>query len=164
MRMSENSYKKMNKLAGECFNANAIIDNLAYSLEFHYFSEIAKIVHLCVAHVMPEWADLVTDKMLELSARPKREDINGYGEDYSELPAIFDVLYTTLRDLLESTRDLISIADINEDDEVRIFAESFLERISVFVKQAEEWKNAAAVLDAQSLNIHIKQYTHFIEV
>ncbi len=164
MRMSVESYNKLNELAGKCFNANAVVDNLAYSLDYHYFNEIAKIVHLRVAHELPVLADLITDKMLELSARPIRVDIKGYGEDYESLEKIFETLYDTLRDLLEDTRKLINVADLNEDDEVRIFCEEFLTKISVFVKQAEEWRHAAKVMEPQTLNVHIKEYTHFISL
>ena len=164
MRMSEESYLKMNELVAKCFDANAVIDNLAYSLDFHYFSEIAKVVHLRVAHIMPEWADLVSDKMLELSVRPVRLDIKGYVEDYDDLQKVFSVLSSTLNGILEDTRKLIGVADLNGDDEVRIFCEEFLTRVSVFVKQADEWENAVKVLDPQTLNIHIKDYTHFIEI
>lgn len=164
MRMSMESYNKLNELAGKCFNANAVVDNLAYSLDYHYYNEIAKIVHLRVAHKLPEFADLITDKMLELSARPIRVDIKGYAEDYEELDKIFETLYATLRDLLESTRKLISIADLNEDDEVRIFCEEFLTMVSPYVKQAEEWLNAAKSMDAHTLNVHIKEYTHSISL
>lgn len=164
MRMSEESYIKMNELVAKCFDANAVIDNLAYSLDFHYFNEIAKVVHLRVAHIMPEWADLVSDKMLELSVRPVRLDIKGYAEDYENLQKVFSVLHATINGILEDTRKLIGVADLNGDDEVRIFCEEFLTKVSIFVKQAEEWENAAKVLDPQSLNIHIKDYTHFIEI
>ena len=67
MRMSLESYNKMNELAGKCFDANAVVDNLAYSLDYHYYNEIAKIVHLRVAHKLPEFADKITDKMLEIN-------------------------------------------------------------------------------------------------
>ena len=164
MRMSKESYDRLNQLVGKCFNANAVVDNLAYCLDFHYFNEIGKVVHLCVAHKLPELADLVSDKMLELSARPIRVDINGYAEDYEDLKQIFEVLHSTMVELLENTRELISIADLNADDEVRIFCEEFLMLVSVYVKQSEEWLNAANVLDAHTLNIHIKDYTHFIKL
>lgn len=164
MRMSKESYAQMNQLLGKCFNANAVIDNLAYSLDFHYFNEIAKVVHLRVAHIMPEWADLISDKMLELSARPVRVDIKGYAEDYEDLQKVFSVLHETVSEILEDTRKLVGAADLNGDDEVRIFCEEFLMRVSPFVKQAEEWQNAAELLDPQTLNIHINQYTHFIEL
>lgn len=164
MRMSKESYDRLNQLIGKCFNANAVVDNLAYCLDYHYFNEIGKIVHLCVAHKLPELADEVSDKMLELSARPIRVDINGYNEDINDLSKIFEVLHTTMVDLLEETRELIGVADLNADDEVRIFCEEFLMQLSVYVKQAEEWQNAAAVLDAHTLNIHIKDYTHFIKL
>ena len=162
MRMSLESYNKMNELAGKCFNANAIVDNLAYCLDYHYYNEIAKIVHLRVAHKLPEFADEITDKMLELSARPIRVDINGYNQDYGQLPDLFAELEKTFAELLEDTRRLIGIADLNADDEVRIFCEELLVKLSTYVKQAEEWKNAANVMDAHTLNVHIKEYTHFI--
>lgn len=162
MRMSLESYNKMNELAGKFFDANAIVDNLAYNLDFYYYNEIAKIVHLRVAHKLPEFADMVTDKMLELSARPIRTDIGGYKEEYKELPEIFAKLGETFKSLLEETRKLISIADMNEDDEVRIFCEELLVELSKYLKQAEEWANAASKMDAHTLNVHIKDYTHFI--
>ncbi len=162
MRMSEESYHKMNLLAGKCFDTNAVIDNLAYNLDFHYFNEVGKVVHLNVAHVMPEWADMITDKMLELSARPIRTDIQGYDKEYEDLPSIFDQLNKVLNEVLNQTRDLIGSADVNGDDEVRIFAENFLDMVSVYVKQSEEWLNAVKTLSPQEFNIHIKQYTHFI--
>lgn len=164
MRMSNKSYNNMNALAAMCFDANAVIDNLAYSLDYHYYNRIAEVVHLHVAHIMPEWADLVTDQMLQLSARPVRLDINGYDEDYESPKDVFATLLKTLIKLREFTQDLIESADMSGDDEVRIFGEEFLMRISPFVKQAEEWVNAAQVLDPHTLNIHIHDYTHFIEV
>ena len=163
MRMTDGTYNAMNKLMALCFDANAIVDNLAYNLDYLYFNRIGDIVHHQVAHVMPVWADQISEKMLELSARPVRLDINGYTEEYKDLLAIFKVLHDTLIGLLEDTRQLISISDMNGDDEVRIFAEGFLEEVSLFVKQAEEWINAAQVLSAQEFNIHVHEYTHFIK-
>ena len=54
MHMSIDSYNKMNTIMAACFDANAVVDNLAYNLDYHYFNEIAEVVHLHVAHVMPE--------------------------------------------------------------------------------------------------------------
>ena len=164
MRMSIDSYNKMNILLAKCFNANAVIDNLAYNLDYHYFNEIAKIVHLKVAHVMPELADKISDKMLELSSRPVRKVIGGYEEDYQDLNEIFKVLDQTLEDIRLFAKDLIGDADMNDDDEVRIFAENFLDILSPYIKQAEEWIHASEFLSAAEFNNHIKEYTHFIEV
>ena len=164
MRMSNKSYNNMNALAAMCFDANAVIDNLAYSLDYHYYNKIAEAVHLHVAHIMPEWADLVTDQMLQLSARPVRLDINGYDKDYEDIKDVFAALLETLTGISNFTKDLIESADMSGDDEVRIFGEDFLMKVSPFIKQAEEWSNAAKVMDPHSLNIHIKDYTHFIEL
>lgn len=164
MRMSNKSYNNMNALAAMCFDANAFIDNLAYSLDYHYYNKIAEVVHLHVAHIMPEWADLVTDQMLELSARPVRLNINGYNKDYEDVKDVFAALLETLMGISSFTKDLIESADMSGDDEVRIFGEEFLMKVSPFIKQAEEWSNAAKIMDPNSLNIHIKDYTHFIEL
>lgn len=162
MRMSRESYERLNALTAMCFDANAVFDNLAYVLDYHYFSNISKVVHLQVAHVMPQWADLITDKMIELSARPVRKPIGGYEKDYQELTEIFTVMLNKLEEIRGSVRGLIDSADIDGDDEVRIFAEEFLTVISPYIKQAEEWGNASKVLGAQEFNIHILNYTHFI--
>lgn len=164
MRMSNKSYNNMNALAAMCFDANASIDNLAYSLDYHYYNKIAEVVHLHVAHIMPEWADLITDQMLELSARPVRLNINGYNKDYEDVKDVFAALLETLMGISSFTKDLIESADMSGDDEVRIFGEEFLMKVSPFIKQAEEWSNAAKIMDPNSLNIHIKDYTHFIEL
>ena len=164
MRMSNKSYNNMNALAAMCFDANASIDNLAYSLDYHYYNRIAEVVHLHVAHIMPEWADLITDQMLELSARPVRLNINGYNKDYEDVKDVFAALLETLMGISSFTKDLIESADMSGDDEVRIFGEEFLMKVSPFIKQAEEWSNAAKLMDPHSLNIHIKDYTHFIEL
>ena len=164
MRMSNKSYNNMNALAAMCFDANAFIDNLAYSLDYHYYNKIAEVVHLHVAHIMPEWADLLTDQMLELSARPVRLNINGYNKDYEDVKDVFAALLETLMGISSFTKDLIESADMSGDDEVRIFGEEFLMKVSPFIKQAEEWSNAAKVMDPYSLNIHIKDYTHFIKL
>ena len=164
MLMTKTSYDSMNELVGKCFNANAIIDNLAYSLDYHYYTKIAEVVHHHVAHVMPAWADMISDQMLKLSARPVRKDIGGYEKDYEDLKEIFETLKVTILEIRQATRSLIEAADLEGDDEVRIFAEKFLEETTPFIKQAEEWLTVAKRLDANTLNIHIHDYTHFIAV
>lgn len=162
MRMSEESYDRLNALTAMCFNANAVFDNLAYNLDYHYYANISKVVHLHVAHVMPEWADLITEEMIQLSARPVRRAIGGYDTDYQDLKEIFTVMLNTLSELRQATRNLIDAADMDGDDEVRIFGEEFLTILKPYLKQAEEWINAAEVLDAKDFNIHVLDYTHFI--
>lgn len=164
MRISKESYDGMNALTAMCFNANAIIDNLAYSLDYHYYTKIADIVHHNVAHVMPVWADLITDEMLQLSARPIRKDIGGYNTDYNDLKEIFNVLMKTLLEIRGATKELIESADMGGDDEVRIFGEDFLMKIQPYIKQVDEWIAAANNIDPYTLNIHILDYTHFISL
>lgn len=163
MRMTEESRNLMNNLATLCFDANAVIDNLAYNLDYLMFCNIAEMVHHHVAHVMPVWADEITDKMLILSARPVRGDIGGYDEEYTNLNDIFEKLYDLMMKMRNACRNMIESADLDDDDEVRIFGEAFLEKnIMPFIKQAEEWIKAANSMDPYKLDEHIKDHTHFI--
>lgn len=163
--MTLESYNNMNSLAAMCFEANAIFDNLAYNLEFNYYKKIAKIVHLNVAHVMPKWADKVSDEMLLLSARPTRLELKAHTKKYENLSDVFNIILQTLMNMRDFCRKMIEDADLQGDDEVRIFGENFLEdNLSPFIKQAEEWINAIGVMDANNLNIHINEYTNFIDI
>ena len=162
MRISQVTYDKMNGLASKCFDANAAFDNLAYNLEYNYYPNIAKAVHLKVAHVMPEWADVVTDEMLLLGARPTRLPIGSYTSEYTVPAEAFAAAKDILYGLREETRSLIAVADMSDDDEARIFAEEFLARISPYIKQAEEWSSVAERMDPHSLDVHIGEYTNFI--
>lgn len=164
MRISETSYKQLNNLAALCFDANAVFDNLAYNLDYYFYTKIAKVVHLSVAHVMPEWADFITDKMLELGLRPTRGNIGAYEDDIKDVRSIFERIYNTFMNLRKSCCELISTADLNDDDEVRIFGEEFLILITPFIKQAEEWLNSIGEIGVNELNIHIKEYTNFINI
>lgn len=164
MRITPESYNNMNELTAFCFNANAIFDNLAYSLDYHYYNRIAHFVHYKVAHTMPEWADMITDKMLELSSRPVRKDIGGYEEDYTDLKEVFNKMHETFMQMREMCINMIDSAELNGDAEVRIFGEDFLQNyISIYIKQVEEWINACEVLTPNEFNIHIEDYTHFIK-
>ncbi len=162
--ISETTYTQMNKLATLCFDANAIFDNLAYNLDFYFYNRIGKIVHKNIAHIMPEWADLITDQMLLLGARPTRGEIGSYDEDIKDLNVIFNKILETMAILRKNCSELIETADLNEDDEVRIFGEDFIKLITPFIKQAEEWLNAMGEMSANELNIHINEYTNFISI
>ena len=162
MRISEATYRQMNKLATLCFDANAVFDNLAYNLDFYYYKNIGQIIHLRVAHIMPEWADIITDQMLLFGARPTRGEIGSYSEDIKDVKEIFVKIFTVMANLRKNCIDLIETADLNEDAEIRIFGEDFLKCIQPYLKQAEEWVNAVEAIGANDLNIHIKEYTNFI--
>ena len=137
-RISEETCAKMNSLATKCFELNAEFDNVAYSLEYNYFHQIANIIHYHIAHIMPEFADLITDKMLELSVRPVRQNISGYGKEYTNVLAAFISLRDAMYSFRSGIKDLIYTADMNEDDEARIFAEELLDKVSLYIKQSEE--------------------------
>lgn len=161
--MSEESYNKLIALTAMCFDANAVFDNMAYSLDYHYLKNIGRVVHLGVAHVMPEWADMITDQMLLLSARPVRLPIGGYNVDYDSVAALFIDMGKTLNNIRNAARQLVESADLDGDDEVRIFAEDFITIITPYIQQAQEWEHAAEALSSpQELDIHFLHYTNFI--
>ncbi len=101
--------------------------------------------------------------MLQLSARPTRAAIGSYETDYTDLRVMFDIMMKTFLNMRAFVRNLIETADMNSDDEVRIFGEKFLEtNIQIFIKQIDEWIETSKTVSPEHLNLHIKNYTHFI--
>ena len=163
MRLNLDTHNMMIKILTECFNANAMFDNIAYDLESKYLKNIADVIHHKVAHKMPAFADEVSDKMLELGGRPIREALNTYDKEYGEVADVFKDLYEELMYIRKIVLTTIDVADLKGDAEVRIFGENLLEDISLYIKQAEEWKAAISKMSPNDLDIHIADYTHFIK-
>lgn len=115
-----------------------------------------------MAHVMPEWADIITDKMLMFSVRPTRGALGSHEEDIKDVKVIFERIRDVFMGIRKKCCDLIATADLEDDDEVRIFGEEFLVLITPFIKQSEEWLKIAGEFGANELNIHIEDYTNFI--
>ena len=83
MLMSEETRDQLNELVRLSFDANSVVDNFAYNLAYYDYPNIEGIVHELFAHKFPEFADILTNMMIELDARPLRKGINTHDKDYN---------------------------------------------------------------------------------
>lgn len=165
MLMSESTRAEMNELLKSLFEANSLADNCAYNLDYYYKGEITEVYHHSFAHAFPALADTVSEEMLKLDSRPIRLPLAGFDADIKDLKDIFTITANMMDTLRLKVIKLIDDADAHNDPEVRIFAENFLEgSLLPFVKQSHEWLDAAQSVAPEYLNIHFKDYTHFISI
>ena len=163
MLMTKKTEESLNRLLQELFEGNAIIDNLVYNLIYHGYNELGDAIHKPVAHKLPEMADEISDLIDRMGGRPVRYGLETHNEVLAEVPAVFTKLNEYFLSLRIILNKLIEDADMEDDAEVRIYLEDFLNRMVMpYVRQSEEWKKAADRLASDTFNIHIKEYTHYI--
>jgi len=161
--MNDQTTVMMNRFLQFLFNGNAVIDNICYNLKYKGYACIEGAIHGPVAHVMGVWADEVSDLMDELGARPVRyalpDNIGEMGpeECLEALVSYFD----QLRDVAVKA---IEVAEEDGEHEAKIFFEDFLlHKVVVYRKQALQWRDAVKSIGADSLNVHIGDYTSYIK-
>lgn len=162
MAMADEMVSTLNHYVQELFAGNAKIDNLYYNLKYKGYNNLADAIHEPVAHVMGELADRVTDMMDQNDARPVRYGLSDEIEQL-EPQACFEKLLEYFENLTKVTKQVIEKADWTEEFEAKIFMEEFLNQYIIpYKKQAREWKRAMDSLGIENFNIHIKDYTHYI--
>ena len=70
MKISEATYNQLNELLMLSFDCNARADNLAYNIDYSRYPNINEIYHHGFAHKFPQLADIISDLMIQLNARP----------------------------------------------------------------------------------------------
>ena len=165
MKVSEATVNKMQELLRAFFDANAKSDNIAYWLGYNYYNNIEKLYHEKWAHAFPSdiFADGLSNFMLKLDVRPVRYGLEDHDYDYNDLIEAFEDNKKLAEDLVELVHGLIEVAEMNDDIEVKIYAESLSEVVLDYFKQAEEWEHVAKNTTAADMNIHIEHYTNFIK-
>lgn len=154
----------LNHLLQNLFLGNAIIDNMYYNLKNMYYDNLADAIHKSVAHKLPDLADDVTDMMFKLGAKPIRLGLSDCVEEYNDALSIFKQLVEYFSKLREGIKSTIEVADYKDDTEVCIWLEEFLEEdILPLFKQSIEWLEVCEKVDINSFNIHIKDYTHYLD-
>ena len=151
----------LNRFLQVLFDGNARIDNICYNLKYKNFSEIEEAIHNPVAHVMGQWADEVSDHMDRLGMRPKRYALPDHLDEMGPEEALDDLVkyFDSLR---EKAIKAIEFAE-EEDMETKIFLEEFLiQKITPYRRQAEQWLRAIKAIGAETLNVHIADYTDYI--
>ena len=167
MLISEETRDQLNELVKFSFDANAVVDNYAYNLAYYHFPNIEKIVHKSFAHKFPAFADILSDLMIELDARPIRKGIESHDEDFNgDLYKIFDGVLGLCNDYRKSIIKTIDVAELNEDYEVKIKLEEFLLMFEPYRKQADIWFKYAQRYqgDDKSFDVHFEDFTVLIPI
>ena len=135
----------LNHLLQNLFLGNAIIDNMYYNLKNMYYDD-------------------VTELMFKLGAKPIRLGLSDCVEEYNDALSIFKQLVEYFSKLRDGVKSTIEVADYKDDTEVCIWLEEFLEEdILPLFKQSIEWFEICEKIDINSFNIHIKDYTHYLD-
>lgn len=144
MQISEETRSKLNELVGSCFAMNAFCDNLAYNFGYYDYRNIESIYHELFAHHFTSIVDGLTDTMLSLDTRPVRLAIPGYEKDYNgNLVEAFDENLRACEDFRNKIVATLELAEFNNDVEIKLFLEDFLEDFVPYRKQAEVWARYA---------------------
>ena len=164
MKISEQTYQQLNELLRKSFDCNARADNLAYNLDYAVYPNIQEVYHHKFAHKFPELADVISELMIKLNARPIRKQIGGYAEVFETPLKVFEENDKMAEEYRREIYKTIDIADLNEDYEVRIAIEDFLLKFLPYVKQSDIWLNKAKQYKNEpwQFDIHFKELTTLI--
>lgn len=164
MKISEQTYQQLNELLRKSFDCNARADNLAYNLDYAVYPNIQEVYHHKFAHKFPELADVISELMIKLNARPIRKQIGGYIEVFETPLKVFEENDKMAEEYRREIYKTIDIADLNEDYEVRIAIEDFLLKFLPYVKQSDIWLNKAKQYENEpwQFDIHFKELTTLI--
>lgn len=165
MRLHEETYNALNELVKMCFEMNAVADNIYYNMANLYYNNSAEKFHHSYAHAWGSVADMISDEMLKLNARPVRLPVGGSEEEYDSLELMMAVNAAAVNKVFEKCKEIVDLADMLDDVDIRIFGENLLNGVLLnYVKQADEWLKVTKSVPAYHFDIHFDDYTHFIPV
>lgn len=163
MLMTEETRSQLNKVITASFLLNMICDNLVYEIDYNVLPVTAKIVHAGYAHFWPKLADVWSDLAIQLNAKPVRGNLNAETlRDYQgNLDEIFEDMLKATDEYRAMVIDLIGVADINDDVEVKVKAEEMLLTIAAYRKQAFIWATEAKRYngDYKTFDARIESFT-----
>lgn len=161
MTMSKETAEALNSLLQSSFDANAIVDNCAYSLAYNDYNNIEPIVHKAFAHKFPEFADIISDLMIRSNARPVRLGLADHLENYGDdLVGLFKVINDMCEKYRNTIISCIEVADMNSDYEAKIQLEEFLVQVEPYRKQSEVWYKLAQRYQGHYMDFDV----HFAEL
>ena len=165
MRIHEETYNALNELTKMCFEMNAVADNIYYNMADLYYNHSAELFHHSYAHAWPQVADMISDEMLKLNARPVRLPVDGSSEKYDNLELMMAVNAAAVNKVFEKCKEIVDLADMLDDVDIRIFGENLLNGVLLnYVKQADEWLQVTKTVPAYQFDIHFSDYAHFIPI
>lgn len=160
--MNEEMQEVLNRFLQFLFNGNAVMDNICYNLKYKGYACLERAIHKPMAHEMGVWADKVSDLMDELCVRPVRYALPDNVEEL-DAPACFETLVKYFDELRAITFKAIDAAENYNELEVKLFFENFVEdKLQRYRRQAIEWRDAVNAIGADTLNVHIVDYTSYL--
>ena len=139
MYISQSTYEKLNDFLQKCFQMNSYCDNLAYNMSMLCMLNVEPIFHEKFAHAFPGFADIISEMMVKLDARPIRKALTENIDDYDNFKLIFADLKEAVDNYREDIIGVIESADINGDFEVQITMENFLSDFMKYLNQVNIW-------------------------
>lgn len=139
MYISQSTYEKLNDFLQKCFQMNSYCDNLAYNMSYLHMINTESVFHQKFAHAFPGFADIVSEMMIKLDAKPIRKALIANIDDYDNFKLIFADLKDNIDNYRRDIIDVIEAADINGDVEVKITMESFLHNFINYLNQVNIW-------------------------
>ena len=153
--------KTLNTLLQATFQMNSHADNCAYWLAFNNFTNISEIFHEKYAHKFPEWADKISDMMINLGYKPERYCLEENNYDYSDYMELFEDVETELEHYRELICRTIDTANTFKFRELVGFLDDFLLELVEYKKQVKIWINKASITLNSSLefDLHFGKFT-----
>ena len=139
MYISQSTYEMLNDFLQKCFQMNSYCDNLAYNMSALQMINVEPVFHEKFAHAFPEFADVVSEMMVKLDAKPARKALIENTDDYNNFKLIFADLKDNIDHYREDIVSVIESADINGDIEVKITMEKFLLNFMNYLNQVNIW-------------------------
>ena len=139
MYISQSTYEKLNDFLQQCFQMNSYCDNLAYNMSALHMINVEPIFHEKFAHTFPAFADVISEMMVKLDARPTRKSLAENIDDYDNFQLIFADLKSAIDTYRNDIIGVIESADINGDMEVKITMEKFLCDFMNYLNQVNIW-------------------------
>ena len=109
-------------------------------------TNVEPIFHEKFAHAFPGFADIISEMMVKLDARPIRKALSENVDAYDNFKLIFADLKDNVDKYREQIIGVIESADINGDVEVKIIMEKFtcdfinyLNQVNIWYKKSKEY-------------------------
>ena len=161
--MDKEMQEIMNRFLQFLFNGNAVMDNICYNLKYKGYARLEAAIHEPMAHRRGAWADSASDLMDELQGRPVRYALPDNIEELDPKEC-FEKLVSCFDELREISLKAISAAEDLGEMEAKLFFEGFVEdKLTRYRRQAIEWRDAIKEIGADSLNVHIADYTSYLK-
>lgn len=161
MFLTNKTYEAMIELLTLTFQGNSHADNCAYWLGFNQLLEAEENFHEKYAHAFPKWADEISDFLGEMGARAIRGPLEGNNKNYQNIGELFTDVKAFFVNYKTKIKEVIEVAEINEDLDVKTFLEDYSLRLCKYLKQVDIWEKKSLLLidDVISFDDNFDDYT-----